>query len=203
MVDDDKIKLEHARKFFYARDYSSAANLFDELGHFYEKGFCTFLLGDEVGAKKIWNAVKNPCPAVFWGLDILEIIKCRYSVYPTYFQVRAFLEVYLHLLILNEHLAWAENILSGYEIFSNVNYEACKFIARVLYFHHYDELTLDFIEKSKRICYPDPEALFIEAQTYLRCNNNTQALISLNKILEIVPEYTPAINLKKCVENTL
>ncbi|MBQ3101826.1 hypothetical protein IJC60_02360 [bacterium] len=203
MVIDDKIKLEHARKFFYARDYSSAANLFDELELFYEKGFCTFLLKDEIEARRIWSAIKNPCPAVFWGLDILDIINCRYSAHPTYFQVRAFLEVYLHLLILNEHFTWAENILSGYEIFSKANYEACKFIARVLYFHHYDELTLDFIEKSKRICYPDPEALFIEAQTYLRCNNNTQALKTLNKLLEIVPEYLPALNLKNRVETTL
>ncbi len=203
MTNDDKIKLEHARKFFYARDYSSASLLFDELGCFYEKGFCTFLTGDDIEAKKIWSAIKNPCPAVFWGMDILDIIKCKFSVYPTYFQVRAFLEVYLHLLILNEHLGWAENIISGYEIFSKANYEACKFIARVLYFHGYDELTLEFIEKSKRICYPDPEALFIEAQTYLRCNNNTKALTSLNKILEIVPEYAPALNLKKCVETTL
>lgn len=203
MIDDDKIKLDGARKLFYARDYANAASLFDELGCFYEKGFCTFLLGDDVGAKKIWSAVKNPCPAVFWGLDILDIIKCKYSVYPTYFQVRAFLEVYLHLLILNEHLTWAENIISGYEIFSKVNYETCKFIARVLYFHGYDELTLDFIEKSKKICYPDPEALFIEAQTYLRFNDNARALKSLDKILEIVPEYLPAQNLKKRVKEAI
>ncbi len=203
MQDDDKIKLDTARKLFYARDYSSAVALFDELGCNYEKGLATLLLGDDIKARKIWNDVKNPCPAVFWGLDILDIIRCRYSVYPTYFQVRAFLEVYLHLFILNEHLTWAENMISGYEIFSRVNYEACKFIARVLFFHGYDELTLDFIEKSKKICYPDPEALFIEAQTYLRCNNNTQALKTLNKLLEIVPEYLPAVNLKKCVETTL
>lgn len=203
MTIDDKIKLEHARKFFYARDYRGAISLFDELGCLYEKGFATLLLGDDVEARKIWNSIKNPCPAVFWGLDILDIIKCKYSAHPTYFQVRAFLEVYLHLLILNEHLDWAENIISGYEIFSRVNYEACKFIARVLFYHGYDELTLEFIEKSKRICYPDPEALFIEAQTFLRCNNNTKALESLNKIIEIVPEYMPALNLKKCVESTL
>lgn len=203
MTDDDKIKLDTARKLFYARDYLGAVSLFDELGCDYEKGFATLLLGDDIEARKIWNGVINPCPAVFWGLDILDIIRCRYSVYPTYFQVRAFLEVYLHLFILNEHLTWAENMISGHEIFSKVNYESCKFIARVLFFHGYDELTLDFIEKSKKICYPDPEALFIEAQTYLRCNNNTKALHSLNKILEIVPEYTPALNLKKCVETTL
>lgn len=190
-------KIIYAKECFELKDYKTAFEIFDFLGLDYEKGLCALILGDDKLAKSIWQKTKNPCIGTSWGLCLVDLINLKYSKLPSYFQIRAFLEVYLNLLIENKHITWAENLISAWDILERVNYETCKFIARALYFHQYYDLTIDFVEKSKHVCSHDPEALFIEAQAYEKIGKPKYSIKSLEDLLEIVPDYLPALEMIK------
>lgn len=198
MDNEEKIfNVNLAKRFFYSKCYKDAYSLFEAAEMPYEMGLCKLLTKKPKDAKKIWEKVKNPCSAISWGLTALELINLKNTRTPKYFQIRAFLEVYLSLFLENNLINYAENLISAYEIFSRQNYESCKFIARALFANGYINPTLDFIEKSKQICYPDPEALLIEAQCYFKKDFYDKAQNSIDELLKIVPEYIPAIRLGK------
>lgn len=189
-------KLIYAKECFELKDFSSAFEIFDALNMNYEKGLCALLLGDNSLARSIWQTDKNPCLGTLWGLCVVDLINLKYRQLPSYFQIRAFLEVYLNFFIENKHITWAENLISAWDVLERINYETCKFIARVLFFHEYDELVIDFVEKSKHCCPHDPEALFIEAQAYERLGKPKYSIKSLEDLLDIVPDYLPALEMK-------
>ncbi len=190
-----------AKTLFYEKRYNEAFEIFKNNKMPYEAGLCKLLTGDIERAKNIWQSVETPCIATNWGLIVLDLIKLKSIKPPCYFQIRSFLEVYLNLFIENGLVEYAENLISAYEIFSRVNFESCKFIARALFAHKYWELALEFIEKSRGICYPDPEALLIEAQCFHILCRPDKALKSLNELLEILPDYVPAVELKREIQS--
>ena len=155
-----------------------------------------------LAVNQIWQTQKDKCIATNWGLCVLDLINLRYRGLPTYFQIRAFLEVYLNQLIENEHIVWSENLISAWDILERVNYETCKFIARALYYHEYYDVCLDFIAKSKHCCPYDPEALFIEAQTYEKLGKIEYSKKPLRDLLEIVPDYLPAKEMLSAINKT-
>jgi len=186
-----------AKPLFYEKRYNEAFEIFKNSEMPYEAGLCKLLTGDVELARIIWQSSETSCIATDWGLIVLDLIKLKSTKTPCYFQIRGFLEVYLNLFMENGFIEYAENLISAYEIFSRVNFESCKFIARALFAHEYYELALEFIEKSREICYPDPEGLLIEAQCFYTLGNNEKSLKSLEELLNILPEYVPALELKQ------
>lgn len=125
--------IDFARFCFENKHYEKAKEIFLNNNMLYEAGFCTLLSGNINSTKLIWNEIKDPGLAASWGLIILDIIeKKTHTKKPKYFQTRAFLEVYLNLLIENELYDWADNIINAYKFFTEANGEVPKFIARVL-----------------------------------------------------------------------
>jgi hypothetical protein len=191
-----------AKKLFYEKSYVAALELFLGLEMSYEAGFCALLSNKPEQAREIWQSAKTPSAATKWGLIVCDLIRLKCLEQPTYFQVRAFLEVYLNLLIENELFKYAENLICAQDILARSNSETYKFIARVLLAHGYMELLPRFIERSKQCCYRDPEIHFIEAQMHLQNKNPQNALKSTNEVLSIIPEYFPAQELKKSILGT-
>lgn len=195
--------LQLAKELFYKGNYKSALEIFCELDMNYEAGLCQLLLGDENKARNFWQKDKDPCLATKWGLIFLDLINLKVKNYPTFFQVRAFLEVYINLLIINNHLNWAENILSACDILARSNPEAYKFIARALFANGYLELTHHFINMAKEVFFYDPEAHLIQAQTYYMQEDYKKAKKSLEYTLKSCPEYAPALDFQKQVDRKL
>lgn len=194
---------QKAKELFYNKDYSHAQQIFTSLNCPYEAGFCAFLEGDEKGAKNLWENSKNKDIATLWGLCVLDLIRLKIRRRPSFFQVRAFLEVYLNLLIENEQYAWAENIISASNFLVECNPEAYKFVARVLFANNYLDLTLRFVELSKDVFPLDPEALYIEAQTHYLKKDYKKAKDAALETLIAVPDYNPAKEFLKEIENKL
>lgn len=192
-----------AKELFYKGDYKGALELFKSDDCRYEAGLCTLLLGDEKEAECFWKKDKNPDIATSWGLIVLDLIKLKIKQRPSFFQVRAFLEVYLNLFIVNNHLRWAENIISASDIIVKSNPETYKFIARVLFANGYFNLVEKFIEESKNIFYFDPEAHFIQAQAYYLEKDYKKAYDSIIDTLTAAGEYYPALEFKKLIEEKL
>jgi len=192
-------KCSLARKYFDEKAYDEAYELFCELNMSYEQGLCKLLSDKLPEAYKIWSSVELPAIDIKWALVVYDLIRLKYNNLPSYFQVRAFLEVYLNLFIENKLFTYAENLISAQNILAKSNPEAYKFIARVLYSHGYFDILPDFIALSKQLCYLDPEIHFIEAQMFYGTGEYKKAIEALDDTLKIVPEYFPAHNLKKVI----
>ena len=194
---------QKAKELFYQGDYTKALELFSAENSNYEAGLCALLLNDEENAKIFWTKDKDPDIATKWGLIILNIIHLKIKEHPTFFQVRAFLEVYLNLFIQNKQLSWAENLISACDIFARSNPESYKFIARALFANGYLELSHKFLNESKKLFYCDPESHFIDSQAYFLEKKYDKALKSINETLESARGYYPAVEFKKIIEKKI
>lgn len=181
-----------AKQHFYNKEYEKALEIFDKKNKFYEAGLCSLLLKDENSAREFWQKKVKSCPASAWGLCVLGFINLRVERNATFFQTRAFLEVYLNLFLENDLIEWAQNLVSSCDILYRSNPEAYKFIARALYANGYFELAITFCKKSLRLFYADPEALLILSQCQYLLKNRADALDSVNRVLNMVPDYYPA-----------
>ena len=192
-----------AKEYFYQKNYSEALKLFLENENYYAVGLCSLLLKDVQSAENYWRKKRNECPASAFGLCVLNYISLKPSKIPSFFQTRAQLEIYLNLFIENNLIEWAENLISNCDNLSLANPETYKFIARALFANGYFKLAITFCKKSIKLCYCDPEALLILGQCNLLLGNLGEALDSVNRILDIAPEYYPALLLKDILKKEI
>lgn len=184
---------KEAQDCFYNKNYIDALDFFKENNDLYSAGLCCLLLKRFDEAETFWKMSKNYSPASNFGLCILKLINLEPASIPSFFQVRAFLEVYINLFLENNYLEWCENIISSSEILYQGNPETYKFIARALFANGYFDLAIKFCKKSLDLFYSDPEALLILAQCYFLLNDKEMAKFENDKILRMVKDYYPAI----------
>jgi len=197
------IDIDFAKLCFENKQYQKAKEIFLENNMLYEAGLSALLMGNINSTKLIWKEIKNPGFDTSWGLIILDIIeKKAFTKTPKYFQTRAFLEVYLNLFLENELYDWADSIINAYKFFTKANAEVPKFIARVLSSFGYFELTHEFADIAKKICYYDHEIHYIEAEMYFMENKFEMAKTAISETLKIAPDYFPAKRLKEIIENS-
>ena len=164
---------------------------------FYEAGFCDFLLNKLDLAQEIWKKNFNDNLGSRWGLIVLDLIKNKIpDIKPKYFQIRAYYEIFISLLIENSMFDYAEALIKSYKYLTSFNLETPKFIARVLHSYAYDDSSLKFIDISLSENYTDIEALYIGAQIYCSRNELENAKKYIKLILETAPSYYPALQLK-------
>lgn len=191
---------ELAKKYFYERKYELAKNLFLLSKSFYEAGLCCFLSSKFDDAKKYWEKEINSFDSSF-GLISLDLIKGdKPKRRPTYFQIRAFFEVYASLLIENSMFNEADKFLNSYQYLAQFNPEIFKFCARVLFAYGYYDSSKIFLDKAHDLYFKDPEALFISAQIYFDDKEYEKSIAMLTETLEIVPTYFPALELQKKID---
>ena len=192
-----------AKGHFYRREYNEALKLFMEDENYYAVGLCSLLLKDTVSAEKYWRMKKDDCPASNFGLSILKFIELKPAKIPTFFQTRAQLEIYLNLFIENGLIEWAENLISNCDNFYISNPESYKFIARALFANGYFKLAITFCKKTVDIYYCDPEAFLILAQCNFLLGDLGESLDWINRTIDMVPDYHPAILLKDIVKKEI
>lgn len=192
-----------AAKIFFANGlYEKSKEIFLNNGMLYEAGLCSLLMRNLNSARLIWEASKDPCTGTVWGLAVLNIIeKKHFGKNPTYFQIRAFLEVYIALFIENELFDYADALINSCRSFISANSETPKFLARVLSSFGYNEMAYEFLEITFSINSCDPEAFYILAETKISESKFQEASEILKQALKITPEYYPAIKLKEQLEN--
>lgn len=197
-------KIKQAKEFFYNKEYAKARKLFLEENDFYSTGLCCLLLGKEKASYLYWkkNCFENPASA--WGLRVLELIHLKApKIRPSFFQTRAFLEIYLNLFLQNEKFEWAQNLISSCDYLYQSNPESYKFIARALYSNGYFDLAIQFCKKTLKLFYSDPEAFLILSQCYYLIDDLGEALDCINRVLDIVDDYYPAIVFHKILKEKI
>lgn len=164
-----------------------------------EHAYLAIIQDDLNAAEKILINIDSP--RAKWASVMLSIIKDRFLyVYPTFFQIRNFLEIDLDFLIKNKKIDYVENLLGALEIFSSINQEVYKFAGRVMFENSLWTASLKYFEESKKIFYNDPELHYLLTKYYLKMNNIKEAYFYINECLKLLPTYYPAKILKQQIE---
>ena len=95
-------QIKKAKEYFYEKKYKEALEIFENCQELYYSGLCSLLLKDEQKAKDYFEKSCSYSPSSQWGLAVLDLIHLkRPKKRPSFFQTRAFLEIYISLFIEN------------------------------------------------------------------------------------------------------
>lgn len=160
-----------------------------------EQAYLSILGDDFDSAYKIF--AESDSPRAKWGISLISILKGYIMPYPTYFQIRNFLEIDLDFLLKNGKIDYVEMVLGASEILLEMNQEAYKYIARVMFENKFYKSAKEYLEKSKNVLYNDPEMHFLFAKYYLIFKDFEKADLALDNCLKYVPDYYPAKQMQK------
>ena len=177
--------------FFFNNDNE---NLVFESGGI-EHAYLALLNNDLNSAKKIFCSLSSP--RARWGKALVDILSGYIEEYPSYFEIRNFLEIDLDFLLKNEKIDYVEQFLGGVDLLAGINNETYKYVARVMYENKLYKVCREYMDKSKNIFYNDPELHFMYAKYYMDFGNYKDADYHIDECLNILPDYYPAKMLKK------
>lgn len=146
-------------------------------------------------AKKNFQLIKEQDIRASWALFLISLIEGDVREYPTYFQLRNFLEIDLNILISYFKGEYAEKIIRYADFMFTINPEVYKFIGRCLYNNNLEPQALFFLEKAKSYFWHDPELHYLLAYIYYNKGDIEKVRKSLNDCLTILPKYFPAVDL--------
>lgn len=160
-----------------------------------ESAYLAIINEDLKSASAIFETIDSP--RAHWGKILVSILEGFMQNYPSYFDIRNFLEIDLDFLIKNEKIDYVQMLLGSLEIFSNINQETYKYTARVMYENRYHKSACEYMEKSKRIFYNDPELHFMYAKYFYESGIYSEAEFYINECIRILPDYYPAKLMKE------
>ena len=188
------VNFNKGKIFFFYPNCSDIKIIPNSLGHAY---LC--LLNNELSsAKAIFSKIDNP--RGIWGTILVSIIEGYMEIFPTYFQIRNFLEIDLDFLLKNEKLDYIEQLLGALDIFADINQESYKFAARVMFENNLLSAAFNYMQKSKEIFYNDAELHFMLTRYYLKVHDFEKAYFHINECLQLIPDYYPALIMKQKIE---
>lgn len=160
-----------------------------------ETAYLLILQSDLKSAKAIFESMSSPRSC--WGVSLVEILNGLLEDYPTYFEIRNFLEIDVDFLLKNQKIDYVEMILGSLDILIEINQEAYKYIARVMYENRFYKAAKEYLDKSKNVFYNDPELHFMYAKYYIHFRDYKNADYYLEECLKVLPDYYPAKYLQK------
>jgi hypothetical protein len=184
---------QEAKNKLLSGDYS-VESFFYRNNYLLEYSYCKLLSGDIKTAELQFSKIVKQDIRADWGQKLIQFINGYVLNMPSYFQIRNFLEIDLHLLINARKAGFVENIINGADLFYAVNVESYKFIARVMLYNDFVDIALYYLLKAEDKFYYDPEMHYMLANCYIKKNEKTLAKKAIKNCLDISPEYFPAKN---------
>ena len=160
-----------------------------------EHVYCAILSKDFDTALNLLERIDSP--RAKWCFCLIGILKGYIEIYPTYFQIRNFLEIDLDCFVKNEKIEFVEQILGALDLLVTINQETYKYVARVMFENRLYKSCREYLEKSKAIFYNDPELHFLFAKYYIKTREYDKADYHLDECLNILPDYYPARSLQR------
>lgn len=174
---------------------------FIKKGYILENGYFELLSDNIEKAKILFNAIKDSDIRAHWAAFMISMIEADIREYPSYFELRNFLEIDLNILINYFKGYYVEKIVRYADFLFTINPEVHKFIGRVFYNNGYYEQGMFFLDRAKNYFYHDPELHYLIAYIYYNQNNLEKCKKALDDCIYILPEYYPAVNLLKKIKN--
>ena len=180
--------------FFFSEDCSESVIVPNSLEHAY-----LAVINDDLNsAELVFSNLDSP--RARWGVTLVSILKGFMTRYPTYFEIRNFLEIDLDFLLKNNKINYVEQCLGALEVLSAINQETYKFAARVMLENNLYSAALKYMDKSKQIYFKDPELHFMYAKYYMDKKRYEDAYFYVNECLKLLPTYYPAQIMKQRIE---
>ncbi|MBQ8668769.1 hypothetical protein IJ472_03235 [bacterium] len=187
---------EKVKKDFLSGRIKGCRAYFENNGYFTEAGYCCIVLDDLNNAEKLFTLAKDYDSRAAWGLFLLQLIKDNIKSFPTYFQIRNFLELDLSIFILYCKGDYIEKIIRYADFMAFYNPECYKFIGRAFWANNYMPAAMLFLRRAKDKFYQDPELHYLLAYIFYYTDKDySKCRKSLETCLEILPKYNPAVKL--------
>lgn len=181
-----------AKKNFLSANLRGCKDFFKTHDYKLEQAYCEIILDNLKSAYEIFKFLEDSDLRAHWGLVMLEFINGCVSRYPTYFELRNFLEIDLNILITYCKGDYVEKIVRYADFMFTINPEVYKFIGRVFLNNDLKPQALFFLNRAKDNFYQDPELHYIFAEILAQDGNFEQCRKALLTCLDILPGYAPA-----------
>lgn len=159
-----------------------------------EHAYLAILNDDLESAEAVFESLDSP--RALWGCSLVQILKGFIKVFPTYFQIRNFLEIDLDFLLKNQKIDYVEQVLGALDILADINQETYKYVARVMYENRLFNAAKKYLDKSKSVFYNDPELHYMFAKYHMQMREYREAVFYIDECLRILPDYFPAKHIK-------
>ena len=176
---------------------------FIKKGYMLENAYYELLSDNLEKAKILFNAIKDTDIRAHWALFMISMIDSDIKEYPSYFELRNFLEIDLNILLHYYKGDYVQNIIRYADFMFTINPEVHKFIGRVFYNNGYPEQCMYFLERAKNYFFHDPELHYLLAYIYYKSENFVKSQRALDDCLYVLPGYFPAVNLLKKVKSVI
>ena len=188
---------EKVKKDFLAGRIKGCRAYFENNGYYVEAGYCCIVLDELNKAEKLFTLAKDYDSRAAWGLFLLQLIKDDIRSFPTYFQIRNFLELDLSIFILYCKETYIEKIIRYADFMAYYNPECYKFIGRAFWANNLMSASMFFLRRAKDKFYQDPELHYLLAYIFYHNEKDySKCAKSLATCLEILPNYNPAVKLR-------
>lgn len=165
-----------------------------------EYGYSLLINDDISGAEKVFKEYSDTDLRAKWALIMLSMINGNISEYPTYLELRNFLEIDINILIHYYKGDYVEKIIRYSDFLFTINPEVYKFIGRVFYNNDLLEQSMYFLKRAKSYFYNDPELHYLLAYIFYNNKDYVNAKKAIDDCLQILPDYFPASNMKKLLK---
>ncbi len=186
-----------------ARNDLSCRQFFRKHGYTLELAYCELLDDNLEEAYKLFEFVKDNDIRAHWGMFMISLIRGDVKEYPSYFELRNFLEIDLNILINYFKGNYVENIIRYADFMFTINPEVHKFIGRVLYNNRLKDNAMFFLNRAKDYFYNDPELHYLLAYIYYQDKDYANVQTALDNCLYILPDYYPAVSMKRKLLNKI
>ena len=178
----------------------SCQQFFVKNGYILENGYYELLSDNIEKAKNLFNAIKDNNIRAHWASFMISLIEENVKEYPSYFELRNFLEIDLNILLTYYKGNYIEKIIRYADFMFTINPEVHKFIGRVLFNNGYYEQGMFFLDRAKNYFYHDPELHYLLAYIYYTGKAYERAEKAANDCLHILPDYFPAVSILKKIK---
>ncbi len=186
---------KEAKDKLLASDIKGCLQFFKNNGYILEAAYCELLNDNIDNALSLFLTLKDEDTRAEWGAFLCKLISGNADKYPTYLQLRNFLEIDLDILIKHFKGDYVQNIIKYADWMCRINPEVHKFIGRVLINNGIDEYGRMYLTAAKDYFFQDPELHYLLAVEFLKEKDFKAAVDSLNNCLKVLPGYFPAINM--------
>ncbi len=193
---------QKAKEELLAGKLEDCQQFFAKNGYMLEEAYARLLSNDIAGAKVLFSFIKERDIRAHWALFMISLLEDNVQEYPSYFELRNFLEIDLNILITYYKGDYVEKIIRYADYMYTINPEVHKFIGRVLYNNGLVEQGLFFLNRAKSYFYHDPELHFMLGYINFSQGKLDDAQNALENGLRVLPEYFPSENLLKKVIET-
>lgn len=178
----------------------SCRQFFLDNGYLLEYAYCELLNDNLYIAKEVFSSLREKDIRANWAALMISMIEGNISEYPSYFEIRNFLEIDLNILIKYFKGNYVENIIRYADFMFSINPETHKFIGRVLYNNGLEQQAMFFLERARSYFYHDPELHYLRAYIYYNKGETIRARKALEDCLFVLPEYFPAVDLLRKID---